>query len=288
MVHTNKRKQEDYFYNVFLIVNGLLLVLILIHYYLIGYGVFHQFGLIHPQIEKLLMPVANSTLFNSPFISSLVILSASILGSVLVGVKKKMDINIKSAITTTLLGGGFFVLSLFILSLTIDPVVSFGLYLGISIFSLMLFNWGLGNILKYFKSDLKGDLFNKNQESFPQEERKITNNSSINLPTSYMLNKKKRKGWINIINPYRGLLVTGSPGSGKTYFVIRHIIEQLISKNFTMLVYDFKYPDLTKLTYNLLAKYYPKLSIKPTFYSINFDDPQRSHRVNPVDPEHPL
>ena len=87
------------------------------------------------------------------------------------------------------------------------------------------------------------DIFNKENESFPQEERLLQNEFSINLPAKYHLKNKIRKSWINIINPFRALLVLGSPGSGKSYFVIRHVITQHISKGFAMFVYDFKYDD---------------------------------------------
>ena len=107
----------------------------------------------------------------------------------------------------------------------------------------------------------------------------------MNLPAEYIHNKKVHKSWINFISLFRGLIVVGSPGSGKTYFVIRHIIKQLLEKEFTMLVYDFKYPGLTKLSYNILLEAYPSLTIKPTFYTINFDDLKYSHRINPLMPD---
>jgi excisionase family DNA binding protein len=94
-----------------------------------------------------------------------------------------------------------------------------------------------------------------------------------------------RNSWINFINPFRGLLVAGTPGAGKSYFVIRHIIDQHIKKGFSMFIYDFKYDDLSKIAYNKLLQYKANYKIKPAFYVINFDDLNHTHRCNPLDPQ---
>ena len=125
---------------------------------------------------------------------------------------------------------------------------------------------------RMLKLNLGKDIFNKENESFPQEERLLENEYSINLPAVYNLKGKNRKSWINIINPFRGTLIGGSPGSGKSYFVIRHIITQHIQKGFTMLVYDFKYDDLTRIVYNTLLKYGHLYKVKPTQYIINLEN----------------
>ncbi|KFF09834.1 MULTISPECIES: conjugal transfer protein MobC [Flavobacterium] len=128
------------------------------------------------------------------------------------------------------------------------------------------------------------DIFNKENETFPQEERLIENEYSVNLPARYHLKDKVRSSWINIINPFRGILVPGTPGSGKSYFVIRHIITQHIAKGFSMFIYDFKFDDLTVIAYNAWLKYRHLYAVEPKFYIINFDDLSRTHRCNPLDP----
>jgi hypothetical protein len=92
---------------------------------------------------------------------------------------------------------------------------------------------------------LTGDIFNRDNATFPQEERLLENDYSINLPTRYQLKGKWQNGWLNIINPFRSVLVSASAGAGKSYFVIRHVITQHIRKGFAMFVYDFKMPDLS-------------------------------------------
>lgn len=127
------------------------------------------------------------------------------------------------------------------------------------------------------------DIFNRENETFPQEERLLQNAVSVNLPARYRLKGKRRHSWINIVNPMRGLLVAGTPGSGKSYFVIRHVITQHIRKGFTMFIYDFKFDDLTRIAYQAWQKYQSRYPKPPRFFVINFDDLSCSHRCNPLD-----
>ena len=110
---------------------------------------------------------------------------------------------------------------------------------------------------------------NDNKETFEQCEEKIDTKYSINLPTRYQYKHKVRNGWINIVNPFRGTLVLGTPGSGKSYSVYTPFMEQMIKKGYTMFVYDFKYPALTDDVFNIFMQNldaYGKQGIrKPTF-----------------------
>jgi hypothetical protein len=128
------------------------------------------------------------------------------------------------------------------------------------------------------------DPFNLLEESFPQEERLLENEYSVNLPAIYKLKGKVRKSWVNIVNPFRALLVLGTPGSGKSFYVIRHCITQHLNKGYTMYLYDFKFPDLTLIAYNTALKNRDKYSVPPKLYVINFDDLSRSHRCNLLSP----
>lgn len=144
---------------------------------------------------------------------------------------------------------------------------------------------GGARVSRLLKLKFKGDVFNDKNETFPQEERFLENEYSINLPAQYCLKGKIRKSWINIINPFRALLVLGTPGAGKSYFVIRHVITQHISKGFSFFIYDFKFPDLTRIAYNTLRNQFRNYEVLPKLYVINFDDLARSHRCNPLYPE---
>lgn len=133
-------------------------------------------------------------------------------------------------------------------------------------------------------SQLMDDVFNEENESFMQETRLMTNEYSVNLPTRFHYNRKWHDGWINVVNPFRATLVLGTPGSGKSYAVINNYIRQQIAKGFACYIYDFKYPDLSTIAYNQLLKNRDKYDGNVQFYVINFDDPRRSHRCNPINP----
>lgn len=138
---------------------------------------------------------------------------------------------------------------------------------------------------RMLKNNMMDDRFNEENESFMQETELKENEYSVNLPTKFYYKKKWNKGWINVVNPFRATIVLGTPGSGKSYAVVNNFIKQQIEKGFGLYVYDYKYPDLSTIAYNHMLnnqKGYGKNP--PEFYVINFDDPERSHRCNPIHP----
>ena len=140
-------------------------------------------------------------------------------------------------------------------------------------------------ISRLLKNNLMDDVFNLENESFAQETRLIENEYSINLPTRFYYKKRWNKGWINILLPQRASIVLGTPGSGKSYAVVNSYIKQQIEKGYSMYIYDFKFPDLSTIAYNHLLNHLDGYEVKPKFYVINFDDPRRSHRCNPIHPD---
>lgn len=138
---------------------------------------------------------------------------------------------------------------------------------------------------RLLQTNLMDDVFNNENESFMQETRLIENEYSVNLPTRFYYKKKWNDGWINIINPFRASIVLGTPGSGKSYAVVNSYIKQQIEKGYSMYIYDFKFADLSTIAYNHLINNLEGYKVKPKFYVINFDDPRRSHRCNPIHPD---
>lgn len=138
---------------------------------------------------------------------------------------------------------------------------------------------------RLLKNNLMEDVFNNENESFQQETRLMQNEYSVNLRTKFYYNKKWNDGWINVVNPFRATIVLGTPGSGKSYAIVNNYIKQHIEKGFSMYIYDFKFDDLSTIAYNHLMKHNDCYTVKPKFYVINFDDPRRSHRCNPLNPD---
>ena len=159
--------------------------------------------------------------------------------------------------------------------------------------SLYIFSLSLGYICllmagvwmsRLLKNNLMDDVFNMENESFMQETRLMQNEYSVNLPTRFYYKKKWNKGWINIVNPFRASMVLGTPGSGKSYAIVNNYIKQQIEKGFAMYIYDYKFPDLSEIAYNHLLHHLDAYEVKPQFFVINFDDPRKSHRCNPINP----
>ena len=138
---------------------------------------------------------------------------------------------------------------------------------------------------RLYRHNLMGDVFNIENESFWQETRLLENEYSVNLPTSFRFQGEQHDGWINVVNPFRATIVLGTPGSGKSYAVVNNYIRQMISKGYSCYIYDYKFDDLSTIAYNTLLNNMDKYKVKPRFYVINFDDPRRSHRCNPINPE---
>ncbi|WP_460692996.1 conjugal transfer protein MobC [Mucilaginibacter puniceus] len=256
---------------------------LLIHFYLSCYPAFMQLGLTKPIINHVLLPISKMLIFRQVMyvkIFALCLLLVSLVGS---KGKKDEKIRTKTIITYCVTGLLLYFISNLILTLGYPAYTIAILYIGLTSLGYILLLSGVSLLFRILKLTLGKDIFNKDNESFPQEERLLENEYSINLPAIYNLKGKSRKSWINIINPFRGTLIGGSPGSGKSYFVIRHVITQHIQKGFTMLVYDFKYDDLSKIVYNALLKYGHLYKVKPSQYIINLE--QIMHRANPLEPQ---
>ena len=158
------------------------------------------------------------------------------------------------------------------------------IYMAPSLYGVMMMNVALDNISKFFKDGLIKDKFNFENESFKQIENKDENRYSVNIPMRYYYRGKFRHGFVNIVNPFRGTFVVGTPGSGKTFSVIEPFIRQHSEKGFAMVVYDYKFPTLaTKLYYQYRKnQHLDKVPEGCQFNIINFVNIEYSRRVNPI------
>lgn len=160
------------------------------------------------------------------------------------------------------------------------------LYMATSIIGVVLVHIALDNISKFLKEGLLKDRFNFENESFEQCKDLQSNDYSVNIPMRYYYKGKFRKGWVNIVNPFRGTWVVGTPGSGETFSIIEPFIRQHSEKGFAVVLYDYKFPSLaTKLYYHYLKNKNAKDSKMPEglkFNMINFVDVEYSRRVNPI------
>ncbi|MBE7178460.1 MAG: type IV secretory system conjugative DNA transfer family protein [Mucilaginibacter polytrichastri] len=258
---------------------------LLLRIYFTEYPVFAPAGIRSDITDRLLRPVAASVLFQSTAYANtaiLVFLCISLMG---INGRKQEDAGYAQAIYLVAVGLVFFLGAEWIMLTPIRSETSVWLYTLFRIAGYLLILGGGTRLSRVFRSAAEKDVFNHANETFPQEERKLENEYSVNLPAHYTLKSRQRKSWINIINPFRGILVAGTPGAGKSYFVIRHIIDQHIRKGFTVFIYDFKYDDLSRIAYNKLLAYRKAYTTAPQFFVINFDRLSHSHRCNPLHPD---
>ncbi|WP_353196735.1 conjugal transfer protein MobC [Parapedobacter defluvii] len=259
------------------------IVLLGLHFYYYCYAAFAGWELVSEFSDRIMSNVANTGLFANFHLSkgyALLFLIISLIGS---RGKKSEKLFYKTA--WAYLVPGLFIYAISSLVLYIPATVSIKSisYFLVTGAGYLLFLKGGTILSRIIKDKLKDDIFNAENETFPQEERLMENEFSVNLPARYKLKNKLRKSWINFINPFRGLLVVGTPGAGKSYFVIRHVITQHIGKGFSIFVYDFKMPDLSLIVYNTWLKNKDKYPAGTACCFINFDDLSRGHRCNPLD-----
>src|SRR3990170_3023414 len=248
------------------------ITILVLHFYYFCYTAFQQWQLTMIFTDRLLGNIQNTGLFSTFHKSKLIALGFLFIS--LLGVKGRKDekLSHKTAFAYIITGLIIYFSSYLSLLVKIKITEVTLLYVGITSTGFLLVLTGGTLLSRIIKSKFNNkDIFNKENETFPQEERLLENEYSINLPAQYHLKAKLRKSWINIINPFRALLVLGSPGAGKSYFVIRHVITQHIKKGFSMFVYDFKYDDLSRIVYNTYEKYKHVYPVKPSCYFINFD-----------------
>ena len=260
------------------------ILLVLMHLYWFCYGFFLERGWTLEIINKILgnfqrtAGLFSHILYTKVF--ALVLLALSCLGTK--GVKNEKITWSKIYVA---LGIGFVLFFLNFPLLKLSQTTAAFLYIlttGFGLIALMVAGVWMSRLLR---NNLMDDVFNYENESFQQETKLMENEYSVNLPTKFYYKNQWNEGWINVVNPFRATIVLGTPGSGKSYAVINNYIKQHIEKGFSMYIYDFKFDDLSTIAYNHLLKHSDKYKIPPKFYVINFDDPRKSHRCNPLNPD---
>ena len=262
------------------------IILAIMNVYWYCYEAMRMWGVTIGVVDRILINfnrtggLFHSILYTKLF--SLLLLALSCLGTK--GVKaEKMSWN---RIWTVLAVGFFlFFLNWWILLLPISNLGNATLYIFTMTAGYICLLMGGLWMSRLLKHNLMEDVFNNENESFMQETKLMENEYSVNLPTRFYYKKKWQRGWINVVNPFRATIVLGTPGSGKSFAVVNNYIKQQIEKGYSMYIYDFKFPDLSMIAYNHMMNHQNGYKLKPRFYVINFDDPRRSHRCNPIHPD---
>ena len=260
--------------------------LLVVHVYVYCYPSITAWHLNLEVIDRILVNFNNTTgIFNCILWSKLLavlLLAVSCLGTH--GVKGE-KITWPKIYAVLVAGCALFFLNWWLLKLPLPHMANTAFYIfTLTAGYLALLMSGLW-MSRIYRHNLMEDVFNMENESFMQETRLMENEYSVNLPTRFYYKKRWNNGFVNIVNIFRACMVIGTPGSGKSYAIVNSYIRQLIAKGFAIYIYDYKFDDLSTIAYNSLLKNMDKYEVKPRFYVINFDDPRRSHRCNPINPE---
>ena len=260
--------------------------LLVVHVYVYCYPSITAWPLNLEVIDRILINFNNTTgIFNCILwskLSAVLLLAVSCLGTHGVKGEKITWPKIYAALVA---GCALFFLNWWLLELPLPHMANTAFYIfTLTAGYLALLMSGLW-MSRLYRHNLMEDVFNMENESFMQETRLMENEYSVNLPTRFYYKKRWNNGFVNIVNIFRACMVIGTPGSGKSYAIVNSYIRQLIAKGFAIYIYDYKFDDLSTIAYNSLLKNMDKYEIKPRFYVINFDDPRRSHRCNPINPE---
>ena len=234
--------------------------------------------------------IARFKLFNN--VASCKLVELICIGVTCIGTRpqKALKFNVKTMVLYPIGIGITFIALCMMFHKGIWGGVSFGfptnriLYAMTSIIGTMLLHQGLDGISRFYNYKLGEDRFNFENESFQQSEELNENPYSVNIPMIYYFKRRMHKGWINIINPFRGTIVLGTPGSGKSFGIIDPFIRQHAAKGFAMMVYDYKFPTLGKTLFYQYCKN-KKLGRLPEncgFHIVNFTDVEYSNRINPI------
>lgn len=249
------------------------LVILAANTYYFAHPVLSGCGLTHPSLDYVIGRFRHSGIFASSnstkFFAFILMVLSTIVRS---GKGKKTDWKIVAGVTTV---------SCIVYFL---PFFSPGWYLLTTL---------LGSIGVLVSSSMISRLYggmkphdNDILESFDQETEKLPTDYSINIPMQFYWKKQWHDGYVNVVNPFRGTMIMGLPGCGKSFSVFNPYIRQLIERGFTMMLYDFKMPDLSRAVYNELLKNTSAYVKVPRFYCIDFKNPRLSNRCNPIAPQY--
>lgn len=249
-----------------------------------------------PVVSNLLKNLSKMSFFYPPIHAKFATLI--LIGLVAIGTKakKKRDLKIATEIVIPMMLGLLLIFSSLIwqneAGNTTIPKILPGLNLYQMMYAVMSFlgavilQMGADSISKLMQQKMGKDRWNVEEESFDQNQQLVETDTSINIPYLFRFQKTIKKGWMNI-NPFRGTMVIGTPGSGKSFGVINPAIRQMIGKGFCLCIYDFKFPDLAQIAYyHYLLKKSKNKGYQHQFHVINLNDVEKSKRVNPFRKEY--
>jgi len=256
-----------------------------LHFYHAGYWAFEHWGLTNRITDRILLAVQDTGVLGGVTIHAIIVL---FLGLSLTGMpaRKSVEVSWRSIGVYLLAGLLLFCASPLAFMRTGDPMVTIWAYFFFTTLGYLFLVTGGSRLRRMlFLPGAKDDPFGRKRSGFPQERRRIDHGLSLSLRAEHTFNGKTMASWVNLVNPRRGILILGGPGSGKSRFIIEPLIRQLMAKGVGIFLYDFKSPVLTGLVYRCFLANREKYPAGAKFCCIQFGDLSRSHRCNVLAPD---
>lgn len=259
------------------------LVLLFFHFYYFCHLAFTEWRLSWPILDRLAANLRPQAILHHRFASKLVIL-LGILATLCFSSRSRQPSRKMNPLAPLTVGAALYFGSDVILHATGDPKTIALAYMACTSTGLALLYFGVRPLIDGILRPGASAIFNRENETFPQQERRVAGAYSLHFKARYQLGNQTRDSQINLVDRFRGTLIVGGPGSGKTSHLIRPIIRQSLAQGMALCVYDLKFDSLTRLTYNVYLKERDRYPVEPKFYCLNFQHLRCSHRCNPLDP----
>ena len=248
---------------------GIMILIINLAFY--SYPIAYRMGLRNEYIWSLFISLREGGIYKTPYPTKMACFAVFALSN-LIRTGSPTERSLRFILTETLIGTALYFI----------PVNSIPIYLFLTLTGFILLTAGTAHLARYFMPGMD-DL--DEEDTFDQMTRKVENSYSLNIPMKFHWKGKWHNGWINVVNPFRMMLIQGAPGSGKSYSIFEPAFFQFIRKGLVAFTYDYKFPDQSTIIYNLYLKYHKNFKVEPTFHVVNFDNPMYSERCNPIDPK---
>jgi hypothetical protein len=262
------------------------IIILLLFFYANCYPLFHSWGMTAPVVNQIIVATIRTGLFDDERNGKLLSLVFILFG--IVASPKRKEPGISWRICFAELGIGFiiYLLTPFFWDPEDSSRTPYVVYIVFTSLNMLWIMYSASRFVRYIPRPWAGnDPFGREEAGFPQSTHRVRTLFALHLRTLFNYKGRRQKGWLSLINPRRGVLIIGSPGSGKSYFIIEPMIRQLIAKRASMMIYDFKFDALTKIAFQYFLANRRLYPCRSGFYCINFTKPDRSHRCNVLAPE---